>query len=94
VLSELIVVTGLGLIFLFLSWLWNRRTSGGSLKKRLLVTGVLFVIGEVYLMVLIADLKWPRAVLFLAIASWGVLLGSAPWYRRPQPKSDSDILSK
>jgi hypothetical protein len=61
---------------------------------RLVVYGIIFVLGEAYLMVLFADLKWPRTLLFLAIASWGVLLSPGPWNRhyrkgtREVPKSD------
>jgi hypothetical protein len=74
-LSNLMVAIGFALIFLLLSWLRGRTTGGGlalnSFKIRLLVYGFVFLLGEGYLMVLFADLKWPRTLLFLAIASWG-----------------------
>jgi hypothetical protein len=43
---------------------------------RLLVYTFALVLGEIYLMLLIADGRWPRALRFVAIVSWGVLLGS------------------
>jgi hypothetical protein len=39
------------------------------------------VLGEAYLMVLFADLKWPRVLLVVAIASWAVLLEGELWHR-------------
>ena len=83
--NNLIVASGFALIFLFVYWVRGRRTSGwlplNSFKTRLLVHGLIFVLGEAYLMILFADLKWPRTLLFLAIASWGVLLSPGPWNR-------------
>jgi hypothetical protein len=51
-----------------------------SFWLRLIVYGLAFILGESYLIVLFADLKWPRTLLFLAIMSWGVLLGSGVHY--------------
>ena len=97
-LSNLIVVTGFALIFLLLYWLRGRTTSDAlsiqSFKVRLPLYGLAFVLGEAYLMVLFADLKWPRIWLFLAIASWGVLLSPGPWNRSPRRKGDSDTAQK
>ena len=91
-LSNLIVAAGFALLFLVLSWLRGRSTSGGlvikSVSVRLLVYSLAFVIGEGYLIFLFADLKWPRTLLYLAMASWGVLLGSGVWYRYQRLKSD------
>jgi hypothetical protein len=58
-------------------------------KRRVLVYGFIFALGEGYLMVLFADLKWPRTLLFLSIASWGVLLDSGAWYRHQRRKGDA-----
>jgi len=65
-----------------------------SFKIRLLVYGFVFVLGEGYLIVIFADLKWPRTLLFLAIASWGVLLSSGRWNRQRRRAGDSDIAQK
>jgi len=70
------------------------RYADKSLKISLLVYGFVFVLGEAYLMVLFADLKWPRILVFLAIASWGVLLGSGMWYRHQRRARDSDVAQK
>ena len=97
-LSNLIVASGFALIFLLLFWLRGSTTSDWlaikSFKVRLLLYGLAFVLGEGYLMVLFADLKWPRILLFLAIASWGVLLSPGPWNRRLQRKGGSGIAQK
>ena len=52
-----------------------------SMKRRLLLYRISLVLGEAYLMVLFADLRWPRVLLVVAIASWAVLLGGGLWYR-------------
>ena len=89
---NLIVAGGFALLFLYLCWLRSRGTSGElvieSFWLRLIVYESAFVLGESYLIVLFADLKWPRTLLFLAIASWGVLLGSGVWHRDHRRKSD------
>jgi hypothetical protein len=81
-----------------LTWLRERKSRRGlalkSLKLRLALYGVGFVAGEVYLMVLFADLKWPRILLFIAIASWGVLLGAGAWYRDHRGRGDSSLPPK
>jgi hypothetical protein len=72
--SNVILGSGFALIFLLLTWLRGRKSRRGSalksLELRLVLYGVGFVAGEVYFMVLFADLKWSRMLLFLAIASW------------------------
>jgi hypothetical protein len=86
ILLNYLIASAFALIFLLLYWIRGRKTSGwlplNSFKTRLLVYGVVFVLGEAYLMVVFADLKWPRPLLFLAIASWGVLLSPGPWNRQ------------
>ena len=78
-LSDVLVATGLALIFLLLAWLWGRATSAGKrlnpFKRRLLFYGFVFVLGMGYIMTFVADLRWPRTWLFPAIACWGVVLG-------------------
>lgn len=86
------------LLFLLLTWLRGRKSRRGlalkSIKLRLVLYGVGFVAGEVYLMVLFADLKWPRSLLFLSIASWGVLLGAGAWYRDHRRRGESYLAQK
>lgn len=95
---NLIVGGAFALLFLLLTWLRGRKSRRGlalkSLKLRLALYGVGFVAGEVYLMVLFADLKWPRILLFLAIASWGVLLGAGAWYRDHRRRGESYLAQK
>ena len=97
-LINLIVGGAFALIFLLLTWLRGRKSRRGlalkSLKLRLVLYGVGFVAGEVYLMVLFADLKWPRILLFVAIASWGVLLGAGAWYRDHRRHGESYLAQK
>jgi hypothetical protein len=96
--NNLVVGGGFALIFLLFFWLRSRTFSDRlvmkSLGVNLFLYGVLFVIGEGYLMVLFGDLKWPRIALYLAIASWGALLSPGPWSRRLRPKHDSDTARK
>ncbi|MGH9538883.1 MAG: hypothetical protein ACRD3H_13225 [Terriglobales bacterium] len=58
-LSDFLVATALALIFLLLSWAWGRATSGGKplnrFKRRLLTFAFIFVLGMVYIMVLVSD---------------------------------------
>src|SRR5579864_7685099 len=93
-LDNLVVGGGFALIFLMFFWFRSRTFSDRfaikSLGVNLFLYGVLFVIGEGYLMVLFADMKWPRIALYLVIASWGALLSPGPWSRRLRPKHDSD----
>ena len=90
-LNNLIIAGCLALLFLLLYWIRGRNRSGWLplrlFKVRVLAYAFLFVLGEVYLMVLFADLRWPRPLLFLTIASWGVLLSSGPWNRHYQKDS-------
>lgn len=97
-LINFIVGSSLALIFLLLTWLRGRKSRRGlalkSLRLRLVLYGVGFVAGEVYLMVLFADLKWPRILLFAAIASWGVLLGAGAWYRDRRRRGETFLAQK
>ena len=92
-LSDVLVATGLALIFLLLAWLWGRATSAGKplnrFKRSLLLYGFFFVLGMGYIMTFVADLKWPQSLLFPAIACWGVVLGLVAWvsYRRQKRNS-------
>ena len=90
-LNNLIIAGCLALLFLLLYWIRGRNRSGWLplrlFKVRVLAYGFLFVLGEVYLMVLFADLRWPRPLLFLTIASWGVLLSPGRWNRHYQKDS-------
>jgi hypothetical protein len=71
------------------------HTTGVVLNAwRLFIYGVLFMLGEGYLTVLIAGLKWPRAALFVAIACWGALLLAGEWYRHQRRKGEADTLQK
>jgi hypothetical protein len=96
--KNLVVGSGFALLFLLFFWFRSRtfkdRLAMRSFGLKLFLYGALFVIGEGYLMVLFADLKWPRIVLYLAIASWGVLLSPGPWSRRLRSKDDSDVARK
>ena len=80
--SNFVVATAFTLFFVLLGWRWSTRNGNtpSSLKKRLFLYGIALALGEVYLIFLFADLKWPRLLLFAAIVSWGVLLGSGVWY--------------
>lgn len=82
-LSNFVVAATFTLFFLILGWRWGARTgvAFSFMKKRLLLYGIAFVLGEVYLIYWFADLRWPRLPLFAAIVSWGALLGSGVWYR-------------
>lgn len=78
----------LAVVFMLLAWFRSDRTNRGPVRRsrgrRILLTlgySIAFLAGEVYLIVWITDLRWSRALLFLAQASWGVLLGSGVWYR-------------
>ena len=46
-----------------------------------LVYGFTFVLGMGYIMVLVADMQWPRTVLFPSLACWGVVVGFVAWLR-------------
>ena len=81
--SNVVVATAFTLFFMLLGWRWSTRSGStpSSVKKRLVLYGIALVLGEIYLVFLFANLKWPRLLLFAAIVSWGVLLGGGVWYR-------------
>ena len=87
---DFLVITGLALIFLLLSWLYGRMLSAGGplnrLKRRVLVYGFAFVLGMGYLMVLVADLHWPKELLFPLISLWGAIVGLVAWWRHRRGK--------
>ena len=95
-LSDVLVVTGLALIFLLLAWLWGRATSAGkpldTFKRRFLFYGFVFVLGTGYIMTFVGDLKWPRLSLFPAIACWGVVLVLVAWVRYRKQKRNSGVV--
>ena len=81
--SSFVVATAFTLFFVLLGWRWSTRSGNtqSSVKKRLVLYGIALVLGEIYLIFLFANLKWPRLPLIAAIVSWGVLLGGGVWYR-------------
>jgi hypothetical protein len=96
-LSDFLVATGLALIFLLCS-LWGRTASAGNpfntFKKGSLIYGFTFVLRMGNIMVLVADLKSPRTLLFPAIGCWGVVLGFAAWLRHKRQTRDSDAAQR
>jgi hypothetical protein len=89
---DFLVATGLALSFLVLSWLYGRAIGAGhplnTFKKRVLIYGFMFVLGMVYLMVLVSDLRWPRDLLFPMIGIWGGIVGLAAWWGSRRQKRD------
>jgi hypothetical protein len=72
---DFLVITGLALIFLLLSWLYGRLVSGGqplnTFKRGILAYGFVFVLGMGYIMLLVADLHWAKELLLPLIGIWG-----------------------
>ena len=93
--SNFVVATTFTLFFVLLGWRWSTRSGNtpSSIKKRLVLYGIALVLGEIYLIFLFANLKWPRLLLFAAIVSWGVLLGGGVWYR-DHGRRGLDVLGK
>ena len=94
--SNLVIAAGLAALFLFLAW---RRGCGAgfrlaSFTMRLVLFEIAFILGEVYLIVLIADLKWPRVLAFVGIAAWGALLVSGIGSRASRQRQGSDGTQK
>jgi hypothetical protein len=85
-LPDLVVATGLALLFLVLSWVYGRAlSSGGALnnvKRRILAYGFVFVLGGVCMLMLLPDLKWPSELIFTTVGAWGALVGFIAWWRR------------
>jgi predicted tellurium resistance membrane protein TerC len=90
---DFVVITGLALIFLLLSWLYGRLVSSGqplnTFKKTVLVYAFIFVLGMGYLMALVADLHWPKDLLFPVVILWGGVVGFVAWVRRRREKRAS-----
>jgi len=88
---DFLVITGLALIFLLLSWPYGRVLSAGRplnvFKKRVLAYGFLFVLGMGYVMALVADMHWPKELLFPLIGFWGVAVGLVAWWRYRREKA-------
>lgn len=96
---DFLVITGLALLFLLISWAYGRVLSAGkplnTVKKQILVWAFIFVLGLGYIMVAVADLDLRHDLLFELIGIWIVTVGLVGWWRfryRPQkiriPKSD------
>lgn len=96
-LEDFSVATSVALIFLLLTWLSGRALSGGgtlnSFKRGALIYGFVFVLGMGYVMLLVADMHWPKVVLFPAIGGWGcIVMLVARWrYRRQKRRQDEDL---
>lgn len=99
--SNIAISVTLALAFLILAWFRSDRTNRGDVRRspgrRTLLAlgyGIVFVAGEVYLIALITDLRLPRVLLFLAEASWGILLGSGLWYRHLRQTRTSEPVER
>ena len=90
---DFLVITGLALIFLLLSWLYGRLVSGGhplnAFKRGVLGYGFMFVLGMGYIMLLVADLHWAKELLFPLIGVWGGLVGLLAWWRHRRGRRDA-----
>jgi hypothetical protein len=77
-LLNLLITGSLAVVFMGLAVRrWRGSTDKGwlhSLAIKLILFAIAFVLGEIYLIVLFADLKWPRPLAFVAITAWGILL--------------------
>lgn len=83
---DFLVVTGFLLIFVAVTWVYERMLSGGrplrGFKRGLFIYASLFAAGMVYLMLAVFDLHWPpRGLLFPLIAAWGILVALLAWWR-------------
>ncbi len=72
-MTDFLVATGVALIFLAVSWAFGRVVGGGgqlnAFKRRLLLYGFVFVLGEAYVMMFASNLHWPKELLFPAIGA-------------------------
>ena len=88
---DFLVITGLALIFLSLSWAYGRALSAGQplnrFKKRLLLYAFVFVLGMGYVMVLVADLNLPKQWVFPGIGAWAGFVGFVAWWRYRRGKA-------
>ncbi len=82
---DFLVVTGVALGFLLVSWVYGRVLSAGrplnAFKRIILVYGFMFVLGTGYLMLIVADLHWPKELLFPMIGVWGAVVALVAWWR-------------
>ncbi|SRR6266496_3086297 len=81
------VITGLGAIYVFLSWSYAHSLRPGqpltTFQKKGLVYSSFFVFGMGYLMMFGGILDWSKQLLFTCIAIWAVLVASfALWRER------------
>jgi hypothetical protein len=98
---DFLIGTGLGLLFLLLSWSYGRGLSGGGplnlVKRRILAYGFIFILGMMYLMLLVSDLHWREELLFPMIGVWGLIVGLVAWWfhrrwsRSGRRLSESDL---
>ena len=92
---DLLVISGVSLIFLLLSLAWARSVNLGralnATQRKMLLYGFFFVFGEGSLMALANRFQLSDPVMFFLIAGWGALLAAlALWtykHRRPKPES-------
>lgn len=91
---DFLVITGPALLFLLITWLYGRVVSGGRplnrFKRTVLSYGFVFVLGMGYLMVLVADLHWPKEWVFPLIGIWAVGVGFVAWWRYRREKAQND----
>jgi hypothetical protein len=84
-LKDFSVYTGLALLFLLLSWSYGRALSGGrplnTVKRRILLYAFVFVLGTMYIMLLVSDLRWSNDLLFPLTGVWGGIVGLMAWWR-------------
>lgn len=84
-LNDFGVVIGVSVIFIALAWLYMRSINAGRplrpIQREMLLYGFLFVFGMGSAMLLIADLRGPKRLLFPIIGLWGVLLAAVAWWR-------------
>lgn len=98
-IKDFVVVTGLALLFLLVSWVYGRVLSKGgplnAIKRGILLYAFVFALGMMYLMLLVSDLHWRMEWLFPLIAFWGVLLGLLAWryHRGKHRRSPKTVIS-
>jgi hypothetical protein len=90
---DFLVATALALIFLALSWVYGRTLSGGRrlnyFKRTLLMWSFVFVLGEVYIMMFVSKLSWPKELLFAMIGLWGVVVAFVAFWLHRRGKRNS-----
>jgi hypothetical protein len=90
---DFIVITGLALIFLALSWLYGRILSGGrplnSFNRRMLGYSFAFALGMGYVMLFVADFHLSKELLAPMIAGWAGVIAFVGWARHRRKKRSS-----